>query len=108
MNCPRCNTPSLEGKNYCADCGSPLNPNLTKDQKLVEWETSQAVVERVHGWAKLFAYFIAIPVAVLLLVLGIAGVKTYEDFKGLVHRAEEQVKPRLEQAKASAETASQQ
>ncbi len=126
MNCPRCNTPSPEGKNYCADCGTPLNPSLVyveafvksqikesldarfKDQSLVEIETSQAVVERIFGWSKLFAYFIAIPVAVLLVGFSVAGITKYEDFKALVRGAEEQIKPRLEQAKASAETAGQQ
>src|SRR5258708_8129596 len=126
MNCPRCNTPTPEGKNYCADCGAPLNPSLAyledfvktqiresldakfKDQKLVELETSQAVVERVYGWSKLFAYFIAIPLALLLVGFSIAGVRKYEDFTTLVHGAEDQIKPRLEQAKAGAEAAKQQ
>ncbi len=126
MNCPRCNAPSPEGKRYCADCGTPLDPSLVyvegfvrnqikesldekfRDQRLVEIETSQAVVERVYGWSKLFAYFVAIPLALLLVGLGIAGIRKYEDFTALVRGAEGQVKPRLEQAKASAETATQQ
>jgi F0F1-type ATP synthase membrane subunit b/b' len=126
MNCPRCNTPSPEGKNYCADCGTPLNITLTylegfvtkqikesldakfKDQKLVEMETAQAVVERVYGWSKLFAYFIAIPLALLLVGFSIAGIRKYEDFTGLVRGAEAQIKPRLEQANASSEAAKQQ
>ena len=126
MNCPRCNTPSPEGKSYCADCGTPLNPSLIylqefvknqikesvdakfKDQKFVEMETSQAVVERIYGWSKLFAYFIAIPLALLLVGFSIAGITKYEDFKTLVRGAEEQIKPRLEQAKASAEAAKEQ
>jgi len=126
MNCPRCSTPSPEGKSYCADCGTPLNPSLIyiedfvktqikesldaklKDQKFVEMETSQAVVERVYGWSKLFAYFIAIPLALLLVGFSIAGIRKYDDFTALVRGAEAQIKPRLEQAKVSAEAAKEQ
>ena len=76
MNCPHCNSPSAEGKKYCADCGTPLDPRTEhlesfvkaqieesikekfKDQKLVDIETSQAIAERLHGWAKMFGFFI--------------------------------------------------
>jgi hypothetical protein len=126
MNCPRCNTPTPEGKSYCADCGTPLNPTVTyleefvtkqvkesldakfKDQKLIEMEISLAVAERVIGWSKLFTYVVGIPLAVGLLGLSFAGIKKYEDFTSRIRGAEEQIKPRLEQAKTSAELAKQQ
>jgi hypothetical protein len=123
MNCPNCNNPSQEGKKYCADCGTPLDQQTTylkafvasqvedaikgkfKDRRLVDIETSQAVVERVQGWAKLFAFFVGIPVALFLILLGFAGFEKYSDFSKLVASIAEQVKPKIEQAKSDAELA---
>jgi hypothetical protein len=123
MNCPHCNTPSEEGKKYCAECGTPLDLQTTylkafvtsqvgeaveekfKDRRLVDIETSQAVVERVQGWAKLFAFFVGIPVALFLILLGVAGFEKYSDFSKLVASVEDQVKPKIEQAKADTELA---
>lgn len=123
MNCPHCNSPSAEGKKYCADCGTPLDPQTMhlesfvkaqvedaikerfKDQKLVDIETSQAIAERLHGWARLFGYWVGLPVAALILVLGALGIQKYIDIKNLVASTEEQVKPKIEQAKSDAEQA---
>jgi len=79
-----------------------------KDKRLIDIETSQAVVERVQGWAKLFSYFVGIPLGLFLLWLGIMGFEKYTDFTALVKNAETQIKPRLEQAKASADEANRQ
>jgi hypothetical protein len=123
MNCPNCQTPSGEGKKFCADCGTPLDPQIRnmelflktqveaslrdkfKDQKLVDIETSQAIAERLHGWAKMFAFFVGVPIALIVLLLGFAGFAKYSDFKRLVASIEEQVKPKIEQAKSDAEQA---
>jgi hypothetical protein len=123
MNCPHCNTPSQEGKKYCADCGTPLDQQTAylkayvtsrvgeaveekfKDRRLVDIETSQAVVERLQGWAKLFAFFVGIPVALFLIVLGIAGFQKFSDFSKLVASVEDQIRPKIEQAKADTELA---
>jgi hypothetical protein len=123
MNCPNCNSPNADGKKYCADCGTPLDPQMQrlevfvkeqvektiqekfKDQKLVDIETSQAVAERLHGWAKLFGFFVGLPVAVLLIVLSIGGIGTYSDFTKMIGSIEQQVKPKIEQAKLDAEQA---
>ncbi len=43
--------------------------------------------------------------AALLLVLGFAGIEKYSDFKNLINGVEQQVKPKIEQAGASAEQA---
>jgi F0F1-type ATP synthase membrane subunit b/b' len=123
MNCPRCNSPNPEDKKYCADCGAPFNLEARhletyvqsqvqeaiekkfKDQKFVELETSQAIVDRLHGWAKAFGFFVGIPFAVLLLLLAVAGIEKYSDFKNLVNDVERRVRPQVEQAKANAEQA---
>jgi len=123
MNCPHCNSPSADGKKYCADCGTPLDAQTKyletfvksqveeaiqqkfKDQKLVDIETSQAIAERVHGWAKLFGFFVGLPIALLLIVLAVSGIEKYRDFKGLVEQAQNQVKLKLEQAKGEIEQA---
>jgi F0F1-type ATP synthase membrane subunit b/b' len=123
MNCPRCGIPSSEGKKYCADCGTPLDPELIrveelverrinqaidakfKDQRLVTIETSEAIANRFYLWAKLFAFFTGIPLALILLILSIGGIRTYSDLRNMINGIEAQVKPRVEQAKASADEA---
>jgi hypothetical protein len=123
MDCPRCNSPSADGKKYCADCGASFDPQTKyletfvksqvedaiqqrfKDQKLVDIETSQAVVERLHGWAKMFAFFVGLPAAVVIVGLSIAGIQKYSDFKNMVSSIEQQVKPKIEQAKSDSEQA---
>ena len=123
MNCPLCNSPSEERKKYCADCGTPLDPQTTylksfvtsqvdqatnekfKDRRFVDIETTEAVVERIQRWAKLFGFFVGIPFGLFLLWLAIAGFQNYRDFSKLVASIEEQVKPKIEQAKSDAEQA---
>jgi DNA repair exonuclease SbcCD ATPase subunit len=123
MNCPKCNSPSVEGKKYCAECGVPLDLQTDrfeaavkerveeilgskfKNQKFIELETSQAIAERLQGWAKLFGFFIGLPVALLVLILSVLGIEKYSDFKNLVDGVEKQVRPKVEQAKVSAEQA---
>ena len=123
MYCPHCNSPSVEGKKYCADCGTPLDPQTKhletfvktqveeaiqqrfRNQKLVDIETSQAVAERLHGWAKLFGFFVGLPFAALLIVLGVGGIEKYSDFKKMIGSIEGQVKPKIEQAKSDAKQA---
>ena len=123
MNCPHCHSPSADDKKYCADCGTALDPQTKylesfvktqvdnaiqqrfKDQKLVDIETTQAIVERIYGWAKLLGFFVGLPIAALLIVLGIGGIEKYSDFKNMVVGVEGQVKPQIEKAKQDAEQA---
>lgn len=76
-----------------------------KDQKLVDIETSQAVAERVHGWAKIFAFFVALPVAALLLLLTVAGIEKYSDFTKMVEKASTQAKIKIDQTRSDVEQA---
>jgi len=123
MNCPNCNSQNADGKRFCADCGTLLDPQTQrlesfvkmqvekaiqekfKDQRLVDIETSQAIAERLHGWGKVFGFFVALPVAILLIVLSIGGIERYSDFKNMIGGIEHEVKPKIEQAKSDAEQA---
>ena len=97
MNCNNCKAANPEGKKYCGDCGAALDLSAVakdadesavqqqirvqaKDQKLVEVELIEAVVNRLSNWAKLFGFFVGIPVALFLALLGLLGYKTYSDF----------------------------
>jgi hypothetical protein len=51
----------------------------TKDKQLVELQLATQVAERVMGWAKLFAFFVAAPVALGLVLLGAVGFSKFED-----------------------------
>jgi hypothetical protein len=62
-----------------------------KDQKVVEIETTQAIATRLLEWAKLLAFFVGIPITVLLLILGVFGIKTYNDFSTQVDKAKADV-----------------
>ncbi|HEV2342336.1 MAG TPA: hypothetical protein VGS15_11105 [Candidatus Acidoferrales bacterium] len=78
-----------------------------KDRALVDIETTQTILNRLYSWSKLFAFFVGIPVALLLISLSIAGIQKYSDFTKLISSVESQVKPRIESAKASADSAQQ-
>jgi hypothetical protein len=75
-----------------------------KDSRVVDLETSEAIASRLSGWAKLFAFFIGIPLAALAATLGFLGVRTYKDFVTRVAATRDDVLKRLEQSRAEAET----
>jgi cyanophycinase-like exopeptidase len=50
-----------------------------QDRKVVEIETAEAIATRLSNWAKLLGFFVGIPLAVLTLLLGFVGIKTYND-----------------------------
>lgn len=113
IECARCKAQSANGRKFCGECGNPLDaaspafkdlasPVLRdqvheiieqhyKDQKVVEIETTQAIASRLLDWAKLLAFFVGIPITVLLLILGVFGIKTYNDFSTQVDKAKADV-----------------
>jgi uncharacterized protein YoxC len=123
MNCPDCNSPIVEGKRYCADCGTPLDPEALrvealvkstveafvkekyKDQKAVEFETLQAIAERAQGWLKLFAFFVGIPLALFAIVLTVLGIGTLRDFQAMVNKGQSEIKDGIAQAKSQIQQA---
>jgi hypothetical protein len=60
----------------------------SKDRSLVETELATAAVEKVLGWAKLFATFVAVPVGVLLLILTLFGISKFEDITKVSNQAD--------------------
>ena len=58
-----------------------------KDQKVLEVETTQAIAARLAGWAKLLGFFIGIPIAAFLVVLGLIGIRTYSDLSAEIKKA---------------------
>jgi hypothetical protein len=122
VQCGSCKAENPDGKKFCGDCGGPLgaaaakppfNPALRdqvqeiieqhyKDQKVVEIETTQAIASRLLDWAKLFGFFVGIPAAILLLILGLLGIKTYSDFSGQIDQAKKDVTLQLNAAQDGA------
>src|SRR5947207_7219653 len=114
MICPLCKSQNPEGKKFCGECGSSLSDNLIdaavqreieravrerlKDQKVVEIEASQAVISRLSDWAKLFGICIAVPLALLGVVLSVMGIRTYSDFSSRVNQAREEALNGLHEA----------
>jgi hypothetical protein len=54
---------------------------LSKDKQLVEVELASKVAERLMGWAKVFAFFLAAPAALGLIILGALGFSKFEDIR---------------------------
>jgi hypothetical protein len=60
----------------------------SKDRSLVETELATAAAEKMLGWAKLFATFVAVPVGVLLLILTFFGISKFEDITRVSNQAD--------------------
>jgi hypothetical protein len=75
-----------------------------KDSKVVDVETSQAIASRLADWAKLFAFFVGIPLALLAATLGFLGFRTYSDFSARVTTARDDALKRLDESRKEAET----
>ena len=126
MECPKCKSINPDDKKYCGDCGGVLSiesrpildladPHIRKglqdavkdqlkDQKVVEIEITQAIAARLSDWAKLFGFFVGIPLAVFAIVLGFLGFKTFSDFASVVDKAQRDVTGSLQQAQREADT----
>lgn len=127
MQCLKCQSDNPDGKKYCGDCGTPLDPIIGqfqkhikevvqgeventiqtryRDQKLVEIETSQAIVERVQKWSKIFGGFVGIPLAIMLVLLGFFGIRSYQDLSKLIESQEKNIKINLAEAQKDAKLA---
>jgi hypothetical protein len=120
MQCPKCDCDNPAGKKFCGDCGARLQATghlsdeelLTKiraaikeeltDQRVVEVEITESVLGRITGWAKTLGFFAGIPLAALLLVLGLLGLKKYSDLWELASAAESKIGPVVARAERTA------
>jgi len=124
VHCQRCNASSEAGKRFCGECGAPLDPAFAelrqylnfavreevrsviksdyKDQHYLELTTTQAVVERISSWTKMFAAVVAIPLGLVLFILGGVGLKTYSDFTHQLEVAQSNVTAKLDAAESLA------
>jgi hypothetical protein len=109
MECPACKSANPDGNKFCGDCGARLvaqdaasDGDLRakiktvlkeelKDQKLVEVEIAESVADRVTNWAKFAGFFVGIPLALTVLVLGGFGIYKISDLWRLVGEAEKSV-----------------
>lgn len=69
----------------------PELPSSEKNSKVVEIELAAAVLERMIGWAKIFAWSVAIPATVLVAILTVAGIGKFADFISRVNESEKRV-----------------
>jgi hypothetical protein len=123
MKCATCGSESPESKRFCADCGAsfeqpPVSSEVQravdralksklKDAQVVEIETTQAIVSRLTDWAKIFGFFVGIPLTLFALILGYLGVNTYSDFSTRVRAAKEEALKPLQQTKLEADRIAQ-
>lgn len=120
MKCPQCQAEIAEGKNFCSDCGALLTPQLIpairtqvegyirerfRDQELVDVRTTEAIAERFVRWGKWFLIPATILLTMLGVILALLGLRDYREFHNTVHQATVELKPKLEQAVAEADTA---
>jgi hypothetical protein len=73
-----------------------------KDQKMVELETSEAVVTKVMDWAKTFGLVLGIPLAALGAALAFLGIKTVADLRTLAANARTDFAKTIESVKSGA------
>ena len=129
MQCPRCGSPSPDSKKFCADCGEVLDPNaviLDKlrislkgdvenilkekygDQKTVELEIAEHVVEKVTGWGRTLLSLTGFALAALLAALSIVGISKLSDLSMLVEAAKKQAEQRMNREVNNAVASAQQ
>ena len=116
MICWSCNNENTDTNSFCADCGVPLDPKFEKlsshiddriaatldakfrDQKLVEYQVTEAVVARLVSWGR----GLAILVGAILTVLGYLGFSEISSTSKFVDEAEREIegaKKEINQAK---------
>lgn len=71
----------------------------TSEQKYLELQTSEDIVKRVMGWTKLFIFWVGIPCAAILLLLGLIIGKGELDLRSIVADAKESVSGIVQQAR---------
>src|SRR5450755_1818208 len=113
LKCSKCGNDGVLGKSFCPGCGALLAIPISgpaidsyiqerirdqiegsfKDKHLVEFETTEAIVNRLANWAKVSALSVGVPVAICALVLGLLGYNNIQDAKRLTSEASERIRP---------------
>jgi hypothetical protein len=110
MQCPSCQSENPPLARFCCSCAQPLDQASRafrddldrtvsakldellrakyKDQKLVDVETTELVVARVQSWAKLFAFFVGVPLFLILALFGGLGYHKYTDLVEGINKIE--------------------
>ena len=100
MDCAKCKAANPDGKRFCGDCGSSLEPldeefrrkvqtilrEQLRDQRMVEIETADAVLARIKTLAKPFLY----AAGVVFGVLGVLGFRSVKDVVSALNAAQQQ------------------
>ena len=76
-----------------------------REQKVLELETCELIANRLMGWAKLFGFFVCIPIAVLLVVMGLILGKGLKDLNELTVTTRNSLQPLLKDAQTRADEA---
>jgi hypothetical protein len=122
--CSKCGFTNPDVNRRCGSCGDFLDADLLalqaqvetivakrieaqlqeryKDQKVVEIETTQLIASRLSEWAKILGYFVAIPTALLAVILGVLGLSNYNQFKARIDAVQQDATNKLEQARQQA------
>jgi hypothetical protein len=101
IECSRCSTSNNQSNRFCTACAAPLGAEWQaweriiddrlaerirqtlkdefRDQKALEIETTEKIADRTVRWAKIFGFFVGLPVAVIIAILWFIGVKTWSD-----------------------------
>jgi hypothetical protein len=66
-----------------------------KESKLVDIETTEAILNRLQTWAKLFGFFVAIPLILITVWLGLLGYKSYTDVKASIAKAQADIDQKI-------------
>src|SRR5205085_2425161 len=61
-------------------------------------------VSKISDWAKLFAYFLGIPLAIILFILGFLGYNSYSSFTSLIAESEKKLRPQIQHAKITVDS----
>lgn len=105
MECPKCSAVNPDGKRFCGECGGTLDlvaeefrrnvkaifRQELRDQKLVEVETADAVINRLKLWFKPAAYMGAIA----LTLVGFLGFKGLQDLSAALAKAQKEAVEQL-------------
>jgi phage shock protein A len=128
MPCDQCSDALSKGQRFCSNCGNLFTPlsveylsaqvaalsaqiaeynaeRNAKEQKYLEFDTAEKVVNRIMSWAKLFGFFVGIPLGVVLIMLGLWAGKSIKDFHDIASAGQASVNATLEKARKDARAA---